>query len=317
MRLMKEISWAIVGFIFLTLLVIIFVQFPRNIEYIGVGNAVKGTYVFSWEQYRDNLHFFFKELIYERNLGQTFFERPVEVEAVEYALKSLPLIAISLFLSIPLGIAKGVMDLRHSNRKTNFLGNGTTAFFQSVPDFMVIICVQWGLMELMSWGLPRFSVYMDDEWYSFILPSLLLTLFPAAYLARITSMALGSQEEQLYILFARAKGLSERVVLWKHMLRNCWPAILNHLPSIVSVTLSNLLIVEYLTQYRGAAFRLYQALGYHNSAAINVIYPGKEVVSENNLIIVIVTLFMFLILLTKIASLISRYFLDPLWREEK
>lgn len=317
MRLFKEIMWAMLSFILLTLLVIIFVQFPRNIEYISVGHAVQGTYVFSWEQYRDNLHFFFKELIYERNLGETIFEQPVEVEAVEYALKSLPLIVISFFLSVPLGIAKGMMDLRHTNRKTNFLGNGSTAFFQSVPDFMVIICVQWGLMELMSWGLPQFSVYMDDEWYSFILPSLLLTLFPAAYLARITSMALGSQEEQLYILFARAKGLSERMVLWKHMLRNCWSIILNHLPSIMSVILSNLLIVEFLTQYRGVAFRLYQALGYHNSAAINVIHPGMEVISENNLVIVIVTLFMFLILLTKIASLIARYILDPLWREEK
>ncbi len=161
---------------------------------------------------------------------------------------------------------------------------------------MVIIGVQWGLMTLMEWGLPHFSVYMADNWYSFILPSLLLTLFPTAYLARITSMALGSQEKQLYVLFARTKGIRERMLLWKHMLRNCWSGILDFMPTLITVLLSNLLLVEYLTQFKGAAYRLFQAVGYHNVVEFN----GFRI--ENEVICFLLFVFMFLILLTKIGN---------------
>lgn len=317
MQLFKEILRAILSSLLLMLLVIIFVHYPREIEYMLSGNAVEATYGFSWSQYRNNLSLFFTDLFFEGDLGQTLYGDSVVAEGMEYMTKSLLLIGIAFLLSIPLGIAKGIMDFRHVNRKTNLLGNGSTAFFQSVPDFMIIICVQWGLMELMDWGFPQFSVYMSDDWYSFILPSLLLMLFPTAYLARITSMALGRQENQLYILFARSKGLSERVVLWKHMLGNCWSLILNHLPSIITAILSNLLIVEYLTQYKGAATRLYEAMGYRDSSTTNVFFPGEEFIFEANLIIVIVGLFTLLILITKIASMVAKYYLDPLWREGK
>lgn len=251
------------------------------------------------------------------DLGQTIFDQPVLFEVKEYLLRSLLLIGIALSLSIPLGIAKGILDFRHANRKTNFLANGTTALVQSLLDFMIIIGVQWGLMELMDWGFPHFSVYMADDWYSFILPSVLLTLFPIAYLARITSLALGTQEKQLYILFARAKGVSEQLVLWKHMLRNSWSMTLDHFPSMMTVLLSNLLLVEYLTQFKGGAYRLYQAVGYHDTGGFNHFRIGDKPPFEADLIIVILFLFMLLILLIKILCTALKYFLDPLWREEK
>jgi oligopeptide transport system permease protein len=317
MRLFQAILQSIFSCFLVMLLVALFVLYPREIQYVGRGAGVERVYQFSWSEYGENLRLFFTRLVHEGNLGQTIFDQPVEVEWMHYMSRSLLLIGIAFLLSVPMGIAKGIIDYRHAHRKTNVLGNGTTAFFQSVPDFMVIICVQWGLVELMEIGFPRFSVYIADKWYSFILPSILLSLFPTVYLARITSSALAGQEKKLYVLFARSKGLSERMVLYRHMLRNCWPTVLSHLPSIMTVILSNLLIVEYLTTYKGAAYRLYEAVGYNDSAARNVFYAGMQPVFEANLILAILFSFMFLILITQIISAIARNRLDPLWREEK
>jgi oligopeptide transport system permease protein len=202
-------------------------------------------------------------------------------------------------------------DFKNSNTRKNALGNGTTWLFQSLPDFFVVMVAQYFLLMLMRGTFLKFSIYGYEQWYSILLPSLLLSIYPSMYIARITSSSLAGQEKQAYIQTAKAKGLTDNIILYKHMLGNCWGVILSHISSIMVYLFSNLLIIEYLLFYKGAAYRLYEAFGHHNSATNNFYRIGYKEVYESELIIGLLLCFMLVILISQVISQVAKYLLDP------
>jgi len=59
---------------------------------------------------------------------------------------------------------------------------------------------------------------------------------------------------------ARAMGLSEKLVIKKHILKKCLVSIFQHIPVVMTYVLSNLLMVEWLLDYKGAAWRFLYAI---------------------------------------------------------
>jgi oligopeptide transport system permease protein len=315
MKLWAELMRTCLSWLLIVGLVILLLLYPSDIVFKADGYDVVPEYQGSWEEYQHNIQSFLARL-QTGDWGTDRYGQGVDEAFSFYFSRSLLVIALALLVAIPLGIGKGIFDFRHSNRVTQLLGNGTTWLVQSLPDFFVIISIQWGLLALFRWGFPQFSVFLGDQWYSFILPGFLLSLLPAAYLARITSAALADQEKKWHILFARAKGVGERMLLYRHLLRNCWPTILSHNTSLMILLLSNLIVVEYVTFYRGAAYRFFEAAGFPTVLSRNVFYPGSAIIRETDLMIAFFAGFMFLILVFQIISLIIRYRLDPAWRDE-
>jgi peptide/nickel transport system permease protein len=85
-----------------------------------------------------------------------------------------------------------------------------------------------------------------------ILPSLSLGLIWAAYVARITRSSMLEVLNQEYILTARAKGLHESRVVWKHAFRNAILPVVTVLGMIFALLLSGAFITEYLFRLPGA-----------------------------------------------------------------
>ncbi|MGP4078533.1 ABC transporter permease subunit [Pseudalkalibacillus sp. R45] len=172
----------------------------------------------------------------------------------------------------------------------------------SIPDFFLIICLQW----LVIFYIPWIDFFGYEQWYSFILPSILVSIYPMMYIARITSVAISNQEFEPYIQVARAKGFTRKIVLYKHTLKNCWDTILSHFSSVMLYILSNLLIVEYLLDYKGAAYRLFKAFHYTNSISV-----GYQADFEAELIIGLSVCFMLVVLFSQWISKITKYYVDP------
>ena len=286
--------------IFSLIMVILIVLFPRDLD-IGMEHyRVTAEYNFSWGKYGDNLKGLVNGLLENGSLGLNRYGETVESAVLIAMSKSFAVIITALVLSFGLGVMKGMMDYRLSRTRFNFLGNWTTWLFQSLPDFLVLLLIQWFVIRY----VPFIRFFSSERWYSFILPSVLVSIYPTMYIARITSASIAEQEGKLYIQVAKAKGLTQRLIFYKHVFYNSFGTILTHLSSLFVYILSNLLMVEYFMSYPGAAYRLFKAIDYSPSFGTGFDYdPG--------MIIGISFCFMILVLIVQLISQFSRRHFEP------
>jgi oligopeptide transport system permease protein len=264
---MNMVSLFIKHFILYLLIIIaliLVVLFPRNPAMMVSGRAqtVEMEYHFSWQEYKNNIVEYVQMVWKEKSLGDTRHERvSVGDEIRRFFPNSLKLILPAFFLSLLLGILKGLFDYKNKHNRKNFLGNGLTWLLQSIPDFFIVICIQW----LVIFIFPSLKLFSQSNWYGFITPAVLVSIYPMMYLARITSAALSNEDGQFYIQVAKAKGFTMSKVTNRHILRNSLKSIIPHMTSLMIHTLSSLLVVEYLIGYEGIAYRLFTAFGFTTS----------------------------------------------------
>ncbi|MDZ5471419.1 ABC transporter permease [Bacillus sp. 31A1R] len=261
--------------LFISFLLILMIMIPREASYQKVKNShhYQGGYEYSFEQHKENVITYFKTVFEQKSLGKSSIDAPVEKEMLHYFKRTLTIIIPAFLLSSIFGVLKGIYDYRQSMTWKNWTGNGTTWLFQSLPDFFIIIAVQYGLLSLMDIGFPHIDLYGYEHWYNILLPVFFLTIYPLSYIARITSSAIGAQEGKDYITTAKSKGLSERIILYRHMLWNCWPQIISQFLTIMLILISSSIIVEYLTFYRGAGKHLIDALQLKKSFLVGQHFP--------------------------------------------
>src|SRR5262245_4319426 len=123
-------------------------------------------------------------------------------------------LSFALIVGIPLGILAAL--------KQNTIADYISLFFAtvgvSVPSFVI------GLLVIIIFGtkLKWISISTNDwnTWRPYIAPALVLALGTMSFITRITRATMLDIKRQDYIRTARAKGLSERRVISRHMLRN-------------------------------------------------------------------------------------------------
>ena len=172
-------------------------------------------------------------------------------------------LVLAVLIAIPLGIAQAV----RRNSPGDYAATALTFTLYSMPSFFLgLILIQFFALD---WHIfpPLVSDNITTTWGAIIHPAQ-LTL-PIVTLAAITvasfsrymrSSALDNLAQD-YIRLARAKGLSQRLVLTRHLLRNsCLPMITLIGLSIPSLVAGNLLI-ETLFNYQGLGLLFFNALG--------------------------------------------------------
>ncbi len=172
-------------------------------------------------------------------------------------------LVLSLIIAIPLGIAQAI----RRNSVGDYTVTSLNFVLYSMPSFFLGLI----LIQFLALDLGIFPATVSDQvttTWSAITHPLQLTL-PIVTLAAINvagfsrymrSSALDNLAQD-YIRLARAKGLSERAVLTRHLLRNsCLPMITLVGLSIPSLLAGNLLI-EVLFNYPGLGLLFYNALG--------------------------------------------------------
>ena len=166
-------------------------------------------------------------------------------------------------IAIPLGIAQAV--------KRNSIGDYTVTTINfvlySMPSFFLgLILIQIFALDLGIFP-PTVSDQITTTWQAFthpkqlFLPIVTLAAINVASFSRYMRSSALDNLAQDYIRLARAKGLSERAVLFRHLLRNaCLPMITLVGLSIPALLAGNLLI-EVLFNYPGLGLLFYNALG--------------------------------------------------------
>jgi peptide/nickel transport system permease protein len=179
-----------------------------------------------WEQFA-----IFVWRLVRLDLGYSFAQRaPVGTLILERLGPTLLLMATAISLAATLGIAAGIAAARRARTWVDGVISVGALLVYATPAFwlglMLIVLFSVRLDLLPSGGLvdvradPRGLARALDVLRHLVLPALTLALFYVAVYTRLMRTAMLEVARLEYVVTARAKGLSERVVAWKHVARN-------------------------------------------------------------------------------------------------
>jgi peptide/nickel transport system permease protein len=161
---------------------------------VFIANAVRGDFGFS---------FVYKTRTVAEILRETF---PI----------SLFLGSMALVLAVVGGLTLGILAAIHQNRGWDYVSVSLATVGVAVPNFVLAVF----LIILFSFIIPLFPTGGWDSPSNWVLPTITLAMAPMGIIARFTRASMLEVIRADYTLTARAKGLSEAPVIFKHALKN-------------------------------------------------------------------------------------------------
>lgn len=204
------------------------------------------------EQYLDYL-----QRLARLDLGLSFQDRrPVAAILGERLPATLELTLAALALALTLALPLGVLAARHRGSPLDTGAMGLSLVGISIPNFwlgplLILVFSLW-----LGWT----PVSGREGPASLILPALTLGTGMAAILARMVRGSILEVLGEDYVRTARAKGLSERRVLWGHALRNAWLPILTLIGLQLGGLLGGAVITETVFAWPGVGSLLVEAI---------------------------------------------------------
>ena len=171
---------------------------------------------------------------------------------------------MSIFIAVVVAIPVGVLGAYKQGKWADTTTSAAVQVALSIPNFVFgifliwLFAVQLGWLPASNWS--RLSDGVGDNMKTAILPALSLALAQMALFSRLVRSDMMATLRENYILSARAKGLSDRYILFRHALR---PSSLS-LMTIVGISFGALLggtvIIESLFAIPGLGFSLIAAI---------------------------------------------------------
>lgn len=183
-------------------------------------------------------------------------KRPVSTEISERFAPTFWLTMAAMGWSVLLGLALGMMSAVWRNRWPDRLGMTLAVSGISFPSFALGML----LMQLFSVQLGWLPTVGADSWRHYLLPSLTLGAGVAAVMARFTRSSFIDILKEDYVRTARAKGLSETVVVVKHALRNALIPVVTMMGLQFGFLLGGSIVVEVVFNWPGMGRLLVDAV---------------------------------------------------------
>ncbi|HTW98690.1 MAG TPA: ABC transporter permease [Acidimicrobiales bacterium] len=176
-------------------------------------------------------------------------------------------IAIAVLIALPVGVAQAV----RRNRAVDYVGTGLSFLLYSMPSFWLalllvdLLAVTWHLVPPSVQAGAGFAQVVAQP-SALVLPIATLALVNFALFSRYMRSSAIEQLAEDYIRTARAKGVAERAVLARHLLRNAVSPVVTLVGLSLPTILTAGLVVEYVFNFPGIG------LAYYN-AAVSSDYP--------------------------------------------
>jgi len=188
------------------------------------------------------------------DLGVSIRTRARVIDEIGYRyINTMKLAFGSLMIGILLGVSMGIISAYYKDSFLDIATMTVSLFGLSLPAFffgillILLFCVQLRWLPVIAGG----------GWKGIVLPAANLGLILSASIARITRSSMLEVLDQDYIRTARAKGLNERLVVFKHALKNALLPVV----TIIGLQIGNLL---------GGAFIIENVFGWHGIGELGV-----------------------------------------------
>ncbi len=200
------------------------------------------------------------------NLGWSYAENQSVASLFgERLARSIYLSGISLLFAILIALPLGIFQAVRRNSLGDNLATSAAFILYSMPVFFLGII----LIQVFALSFPIFGFEASQstsiwavigDWHDMFLPIATLTLITVANYSRYMRSSSIDVLAQDYIKVARAKGLPERLVLARHMVRNASLPMVTLVGLSLPFLLAGNLVTEYLFNYQGLGLLFYNSL---------------------------------------------------------
>ncbi len=202
--------------------------------------------------------------------------QPVTTLLGDRIINSAFLVLCSALVSIPLSVLLGAYAALRRDRRFDRVTAVVLLALAALPEFVV------GLALVLLFGTTVFQVlpataYVApgsrpwDDPAAIVLPTLTLVLVVTPYIARMMRSSMVEVLESDYVEMARLKGLSSRVVLWRHALPNALGPTLQAVALVLAYLAGGVIVVEYLFAYDGVGSALRDAVANHDLPVVQAL----------------------------------------------
>jgi len=192
------------------------------------------------------------------------YDVPVAELMAERLAVTAPLALMAFVLSTLIAVPLGMFAATRRGRMGDW---GVMGFAQgglASPNFWFAILLILGFAVWLRWmpagGVPGWDAGVGAALRALTLPALALALSEAAILARVTRSAVLETMGEDYVRTARAKGLSWRAIMWRHVLRNALIPVTTIMGLQFAFLLAGAVIVENVFTLPGLGRRVLQAI---------------------------------------------------------
>ena len=198
-------------------------------------------------------------------LGTSYaYSSPVLELVLERLALTVPLAVMAMALTTVLALVVGVYAASRHNRLGDVGLMVLTQLGIAVPNFwfaiLLILLFSVHLQWFSAGGFPGWDEGVADALKALLLPALSLAVVQAAILARITRSAVLEVLREDFVRTARAKGLSQRATLWRHVLRNAMIPVVTVMGLQFANLLAGTIVVENVFYLPGLGRLIFQSI---------------------------------------------------------
>lgn len=191
---------------------------------------------------------YLKDIVTEGDFGQSYSTKmDVFDELWPRFLITLRLAILVLILSVCIGVPLGILSAVKQNSLLDTIPTMIAFFLAAVPSFVVGIV----LMYIFALRLNLFRPYGLDSIKDYVLPVIAATICELSAYLRFTKSSMLESIRQDYVRTARAKGVAERTVIWKHALKNALLPVVTSIGMRFGCLLAGMVTTEQLFSIPG------------------------------------------------------------------
>jgi peptide/nickel transport system permease protein len=180
----------------------------------------------------------------------------------QHLLKSVILLGCAVILAVIIAVPIGMVQAVRRNKFSDHFFNGFSTFFYATPSFLVGIILILVFSDRLGW-LPAEGpqgqglAVIFQNFNAMILPIATLTLITVALFSRYMRSAVVDNLTEDYVRTARAKGDSQRRILYRHVMRNSLIPLVTLLGLQLPQIMAGALITESVFNFPGMGYLFY------------------------------------------------------------
>ncbi|WP_374566088.1 ABC transporter permease [Ideonella sp.] len=206
----------------------------------------------------------------------TSYDTPTATLIAERLQVTLPLAVLAMVLTMALALAMGVYAASHHRRAGDVVVMTLSQLGLAVPSFWLAILLILAFAVKLQWvsagGFPGWTEADGGGLWpglqALLLPAVALAVVQAAVLARWVRSSVLDVMRDDYVRTARAKGLSRRATLWRHVLRNAMIPVLTVIGLQFAFLISGTVVVEQVFVLPGVGRLVFQAVANRDLAVV-------------------------------------------------
>ncbi len=205
------------------------------------------------------------------DLGYSYkYKMPVKEVMKNHMPNTFSLLGISLILTFLLSISLGTFAAVHEGKLLDQIITRCSTFFYCIPGFWIslilILIFSTNLKILPSSGVYEIGKEGDliNRIKHLILPVAVMIIGHLGYYSNFVRNKILEELKEDYILLAKAKGLSNMQILFKHPLKKIMPSLITLMALSLNHLIAGGFVVEYIFTYPGVGKLVFESAKYHD-----------------------------------------------------